>query len=868
MPDLFDRLRVALADRYAVEHELGSGGMATVYLAEDLKHHRKVAVKVLRPELGAALGPERFLREIEVAAKLNHPHILTLFDSGEAADSLYYVTPYVERESLRQKLNREKQLPIDDAVKIGTQVASALDYAHRHNVIHRDIKPENILLQDGQALVADFGIALAVQAAGGTRLTEAGLSLGTPQYMSPEQATGDRELDGRSDIYSLGCVTYEMLVGDPPHTGSTAQAIMTKVVIDTPRSIAEVRETVPHHVDDTVHKALAKLPADRFATGELFARALAEPVAISVAPRPSQRLSQGRGSHRASLARVIPWALLAAVSTWGVLGWLRSTPPLAPARFVLSFPPATRPLGSHLAFSPDGSRFVFHGPAATGRQLFIRGLDDFDARPIPGTEHAIHPFFSPGGDWLGFYADGELKKVQLSGGSPIALADVPGSGPLGASWGANDVILFTAGGQNGLFRVSGGGGEAEMFTIPDFERGERQHMWPDILPDGKVALLQVAGDTNYIASVSLESGEITRLFPGNRPLYLASGHLLFTPIDGEPAVVRFDARRLAMQGRPARLSGEVPARPAVSRTGNLAYFTGSGSDALVLMGREGNVRTLADDTLGFDSPRFSPSGTQITFARPGGVWAYDLGSGMMSRLTFIREPGYPEWSPDGTRIAFTAGGGLFVKSLRGGLDAEEVLSRKHPVWMGSWSPGGHDLVSFETRTMRDGPSERRIMVLPLDGAAEPWQFSQDSVDEVNPNLSPDGRWLAYTRWEATHPDGRPQVFVRSFPDRRGPWQVSTGLGSEPRWAPDGGQLFYRSGNKLIAAVVDTDPEFRVVSQEVLFERRFFGDTFNTRYDVHPDGHRFVMVVDGERSFELRIVLNWFEEVQQLVSAVQ
>ena len=271
------RLSTALSDRYRIERELGQGGMATVYLAQDLKHDRRVAIKVLRPELAAVIGADRFLSEIKTTAALQHPHILPLHDSGEADSFLFYVMPFIEGESLRDRLNREKQLPVADAVRIATEVASALDYAHRHNVIHRDIKPENILLHDGRALVADFGIALAASKAGGGRMTETGMSLGTPTYMSPEQAMGEREITARSDVYALGAMTYEMLVGEPPFTGPTAQAIVAKVMTADPASLTGQRKTIPLHVEATVFTALQKLPADRFATAAEFAAALANP---------------------------------------------------------------------------------------------------------------------------------------------------------------------------------------------------------------------------------------------------------------------------------------------------------------------------------------------------------------------------------------------------------------------------------------------------------------------------------------------------------------------------------------------------------------------------------------------------------------
>ncbi len=277
MSDPRDQLQADLADRYVLERELGRGGMATVYLAHDLKHDRDVALKILRPDLAAVLGRERFLAEIRLTAKLDHPHILTLIDSGESNGLLWYVVPFIRGESLRQKLQREKQLGLDEALTITKQVAGALEYAHQHGVIHRDLKPENILIHEGEAMLADFGIALAVKEAGGNRLTETGLSLGTPQYMSPEQATGDRQLDARSDVYSLGAVLYEMLAGEPPHTGATVQAVIAKLMTERPTRLKTVRDTVPEGVDAAVARALAKVPADRFSSAAAFVAALARP---------------------------------------------------------------------------------------------------------------------------------------------------------------------------------------------------------------------------------------------------------------------------------------------------------------------------------------------------------------------------------------------------------------------------------------------------------------------------------------------------------------------------------------------------------------------------------------------------------------
>ena len=274
MPELLGRLQSALSDRYRLDREVGAGGMATVYLAEDVRHDRRVALKVLRPELAAVIGAERFLAEIKLTANLQHPHILPLFDSGEADGYLFYVMPFVTGETLRDRMNHERQLPVGEAIKITVEVASALDYAHRQGVVHRDIKPENILLHDGSAVVADFGIALAASKASGQRMTETGMSLGTPHYMSPEQAMGEREITARSDVYALGAVLYEMLTGEPPFTGNTAQAIVARVLTENPRLLTTQRHTIPRHVEAAVLTALEKLPADRFTTASEFAEAL------------------------------------------------------------------------------------------------------------------------------------------------------------------------------------------------------------------------------------------------------------------------------------------------------------------------------------------------------------------------------------------------------------------------------------------------------------------------------------------------------------------------------------------------------------------------------------------------------------------
>jgi serine/threonine-protein kinase len=406
MPDTIQQLGTALSDRYRITRELGAGGMATVYLAHDLKHDRDVAIKVLHPELAAALGGDRFLSEIKTTAKLQHPHILPLLDSGDADGLLYYVMPYVEGETLRSRLSRERQLPIDDALRVAREVADALGSAHAHGIIHRDIKPENILLQGGHALVADFGIALAVQQAGGARMTQTGLSLGTPQYMSPEQAMGEKTVDLRADIYALGAVTYEMLTGDPPFTGSSVQAIVAKVMSAEPERPTLIRKTIPPGVEAAVLTALAKLPADRFASAGEFAAALANPAATMSRAGVPPALARGRRG----------WLITAAVGaaalvTGLMLGGRRASEPgsvrsteTVHASFALGDSAAVRAIGNlRLAISPNGRRIVYVGVDGASSSLWIREFDQRVPRRLQDTKDAFAPFFSPDGESIGFF---------------------------------------------------------------------------------------------------------------------------------------------------------------------------------------------------------------------------------------------------------------------------------------------------------------------------------------------------------------------------------------------------------------------------------------------------------------------------------
>jgi serine/threonine-protein kinase len=479
MTDELARLTAALADRYEIGRELGVGGMATVYLARDLKHDRHVALKVLKPELVAVLGAERFLQEIKTTANLQHPHILPLFDSGEADGVLYYVMPFIDGETLREKLDRETQLGVEEAVSIASDVADALDYAHRHDVIHRDIKPENILIHDGRPVVADFGIALAVSAAAGGRMTETGLSLGTPHYMSPEQATAERDLTNRSDIYSLGSVLYEMLTGDPPHTGPAAQVIVMRILTEEPRPVSAVRRAVPPNVSATVAKSLQKLAADRFASAAAFRAALADATFTDGGPSSAGSLPQGagapgRGSWLADLRSKLAVTAVAVLAL--ILGWVLAAPKEAidPAggvpttRFTIDLGDIREPGG--LALSPDGSLLVVSGQRPGGpRLLFKRHADRVAFEAIPDTRQGEAPVFSPDGEWIAFVSQLDIVKVPSRGGpaSTILQHETPISS---VHWSDDNTIMFTDN-RGLLWSVPASGGSPERLLRSGTLRG-------------------------------------------------------------------------------------------------------------------------------------------------------------------------------------------------------------------------------------------------------------------------------------------------------------------------------------------------------------------------------------------------------------
>jgi eukaryotic-like serine/threonine-protein kinase len=890
MPELLTRLQSALADRYRLEREVGAGGMATVYLAQDIRHARRVAVKVLRPELAAVIGAERFLAEIQLTANLQHPHILPLFDSGEADGFLFYVMPFVEGETLRERLAREKQLGVPDAIRIAEEVAAALDYAHRHGVVHRDIKPENILLHDGSALVADFGIALAASKAGGARMTETGMSLGTPHYMSPEQAMGEREITARSDVYALGCVLYEMLTGEPPFTGATAQAVVARVVTEAPRPLHAQRHTIPAYVEAAVLTALEKLPADRFASAADFAAALrnksystgaATAAVPAVAGAAAGAGAAGRRVGVVTVAALGVAALATAAALWG---WLRPAPaePMTQFSIVLRQGEALQPPptggGGRLAISPDGRQIVFVGPGQGSSQLWIRRLDQLTSTPIAGTEGGYSPFFSPDGRQVGFVKNGVTVRIASLDGTPtVTLIDTANT--TSADW-STDGWVYLEGGA-GILRMRPTGGAVEPVYAVSAERHEVGAEFLNALPGGGLLFrLRYGGKGQnefQIAAIKAPNGPVKVLTRGVFARYAPTGHLLVVTADGKLIALPFDATKLALTGPPIALLEGVGVRAggfsvdlSLSPSGTLVYTTGGamGARRVVWVTREGGA-SLVD-------PSWDPQGTidaialspdektlAVALSRNGksDIWVKALPTGPFSRITFgdtgsVR----PVWAPDGRSLLYildrtgSSVGPVFEHRADGTGNATAVF---HSSMDWGQIVSSHDRRWLILRSAQASGPVGIFGVRQGDTAVTPLVSS--AATNMFPALSPDERWLAYGSDES----GSMEIYVRPFPETSSAkWQVSTAGGSQPVWSKSGRQLYYLNGkNELVAADVRPSATFAVGEQRPLFSfAPFLRLGPIPSYVVTGDDRRFLILREGESAQESQLIvaLHWLD----------
>ncbi len=870
MTDPITRLNAALEGRYRIEREIGEGGMATVYLAHDERHNRNVALKVLKAELAAVVGAERFLAEIETTAKLTHPHILPLHDSGEADGFLFFVAPYIEGDTLRDKIDREKQLGIEEALKITEKVASALDYAHEHGVVHRDIKPGNILLSEkGEPTVADFGIALAVAQAGGGRVTETGLSVGTPHYMSPEQATGDRDVDPRTDVYALGSVLYEMLTGDPPYPGSTAQAVLAKILTDPTPAPQRVRLSIPPNVDAAIRKALEKLPADRFANADDFSKALGE----AGFRHGGEPVDVGRASTAPALSKAL-WFSMGATAGLVLLLAVRSPPPpsvAAPVHLSLDTPTGVS-LTYHewfgtLALSPDGRRLAYVG-ADNGQRIYLDDLEDPDpARPIPGTEGGASPFFSPDGSLLGFATPTSLSIVSLAGGPPRNLA--PSQLFSGGTWTpGGDTIYYSPSVESGIWKVAVTGGQPLQVTTPLKDGYDNNHRHPEMLPGGRRLIYTSAFGRYRLMLVDLESTEVTPILENESAFtarYSSSGHLLYTQAPASLMAVAFDPETLEM-GTPVEVADDVilgsqlHAEYGISGSGSLAYLEGVSAFERTLMrvDRSGDRETL---DLGGAHPHalwmsFDPSGEQVALSLgqdQTDIFIYDLARGDLRPLvTDPRNDFGPVWSRDGRRVAFSSVRrgqiDLYVAPVDRSGPGDLLHASEQPKWPISWSPGDSLLALDVAGTA----SEADIWIYSIETDSL-WAFLEGPEIERRPRFSPDGQWIAYERGGEVTRD----VYVSPFPGPGPECKVSTVGGYAPRWSSSGDEILYQQANRAMAADVADRDFCQAASVEL------FSGLEGEYWTVSPDGELFV-AFEPRPEPRLRLVQNFFEELRQVV----
>ncbi|MEO7042188.1 MAG: protein kinase [Gemmatimonadaceae bacterium] len=879
MNEVPERLAEALAGRYRIERELGAGGMATVYLAEDLKHHRNVAIKVLHAELSAILGPERFLKEIELTANLQHPHILPLFDSGNADGLLYYVMPYVEGETLRDRLTRDKQLPIADAVRIAGEAADALHYAHGRGIVHRDIKPENILLQGGHCLVADFGIALAVEQAGGTRMTQTGLSLGTPQYMSPEQAMGERDIGPRSDIYSLGAVTYEMLSGDPPFSGSTAQAIVAQVITTEPRSLTLQRKSVPPHVDAAVMTALEKLPADRFASASEFSAALAGDGHATITSR----------YNRPAAIQSHPWrrisALLAALSLAliGLTAWMltRHGEPNGPQVFDAALPDtaamtfaattAKTAYGTalrNISISPTGDFAVYVARQGDSTQLWYRSLRDATAHGIAGTAGATAPRVSPDGSRIAFLDGGRVMVVPVQGGQPRRLLD--GQSPMSLEWISRSMVLAIDEDGDRLSWIDPEAGlQRSMKALGRCTFGrpipeDKQLICP---VDGTVSVMEPESGKRWTIRAARSDGSPGGPLTGSAFHVVDGRYLVYLSPDGDLRAARYDAKRYLASKSVTLLNGvrreEIgEGQFDISADGTLAYAPGADATVgrLVRLNSGGTPVPLPVDPAAFQ--RFDLSRDRRWLAAVVHVTdgqelrIYDLQNRqnfVWLRAELIR---HALWSPTGDRL---------VVGLRD--------STRWSVLSGSPGTGVvPDTVYTTTGALRpdpsDFPADNQALATSLNGSAT-LQFNPmtrrarldtvaSTVGAYFVSLSPDGKHILYENINEQ------RVVTTSYPLAGQRWQIAAD-GVEPLWLSST-EVLYRSGVSWYLARLNPVTGEPLGAPTLWARDPRFSDTPGWSNRLSHDGG--IIYLQGPEQVSapyLRVVPNWVAHMEAAVN---
>jgi Tol biopolymer transport system component/predicted Ser/Thr protein kinase len=892
---------------------IAAGGMGEVYRARDTRLNRIVAIKVLPTHLADRSElRERFEREARTIAALNHSHICTLFDIGQQDGVDFLVMEYLEGETLAHRLLKGS-LPLEQVLQYAVEIADALDKAHRKGVTHRDLKPGNIMLTKTGTKLLDFGLAKLKQgvapanvqlsqiATADDPLTAKGTIVGTLQYMAPEQLEG-KEVDARTDIFAFGAVLYEMATGKRAFEGKSQASLIAAILEREPPAMSLLQPMTPPALDRVVKKCLRKDRDDRWqsardVTDEL--KWIAESGSSAGVSLPTSTAKDIRAlGPRAlilSLGIFLLGAAVAGIAAWG----LRPTPLQPVSRLTITLPPGQQLAGlvsgPAISLSPDGTHLVYVALQGGTQQLYLRAMDSLNSTPVAGTEGATEPFFSPDGQWLGFFAGGALKKVSVSGGAAVTLGDA--SYPGGASWSGQGMIAFAPTAASILQQVSDAGGTPQPLTR--FEKGDASQRWPEFLPGGKAVLFAAAPNAidftgGQIAVQSVGTGERRNLIQGGmNPRYAPSGHLVYAQ-RGTLMAVPFDAQRLATTGPAVPVVEGVLQSPVggdaqytISATGSLVYVPGGvqlPQNKLLWVSRNGAEQPLAAQSHAYIGPRLSPDGRRIAVGiqeQGSQIWLYDLSRETLTRLTFEGSANNgPAWTPDGKRIAFNSnkdGAATIYWQLADGsgglerLTTGEYLHAPH-----SWSPDGQLLAFHEVNptTQRDiwvlrmGDTTQSSAQVPSPGLgqtrkAEP--FLRTQFDEAVPQFSPDGRWLAYI----SNATGRYEIYVQSYPGPGGKWQISAEGGSEPKWNRNGRELFYRSGDKMMAVDIATQPGFAAGTPRMLFEGRYETAPFpGTNYDVSPDGQRFLMLKPVEQAqaapTQINVVLNWFEELKQKV----
>jgi serine/threonine-protein kinase len=863
--------------------------MGEVYRARDTRLDRTVAIKVLPSDLAADPHLKaRFERETHAISALAHPNICTLYDVGEEDGQTFLVMEHLVGQTLAERLTKGP-LPLAQALEVATQIADALAAAHKQGIVHRDLKPGNVMLTKTGAQLLDFGLARLTahgeQPAVGSLtsaptqqapLTGEGTILGTLPYMAPEQVEG-KPADARTDLWALGTILYEMVTGVRAFEASTPTSLVGAILEREPTPLKERQPLTPPSLERLVRRCLAKDPDERWDTAHDLADELRWVAETAAAPGPEA--SRARSTAR----RMTPWVLgVLAVMATALAAWTLIRPETRPiARLSVVLPPGERlglsPAQAAIAISPDGSRLAYVAEReGAPRQLYLRALDELEPTPLPGTEGAVNPFFSPDGQWVGFIARGKLKKISVTGGAPITLCDAHRF-QMGATWAPDDTIIFRRRQTRGLCRVSASGGPPEVLTSPDVTKGEQDHKWPEILPGGRAVLYSfstadvVTTDDAHIAVLSLDTGEEKLLLEGGHgPRYAPTGHLVYAR-GGTLRAVKFDLERLeatepsvqVLAGVRTHQEGGAPSF-AFSRNGTLVYVPGGPQPdrTLVWVNRQGVASAITPDERGYSRPRLSPDGQRIAVSigwRNGHLWVYDLSRGTFSPLTHRWDNNDPVWTPDGTRVLFRSDRGgqtlwnVFWTSADGSGEVEQLLEADRLQAPHSISPDG-EVLAF---TRRHDSRGWDILLYPMNGEGEPREFVATEFDENFPRFSPDGRWVAYDSYET----GQREVYVKPFPDPGASVRISTEGGARPVWAPSGRELFYRDGDKMMAVTVETEPEFSAARPRLLYEGRY-----QWNYDISPDGERFLMIREPETEpvTQLHVVFNWFEELKRLV----